>query len=67
LDFIKTIEDKLNKKAIINFQPIQSGDVKETYADISETEEELGFKPKTSIDEGIPKFIKWYKSYYNLN
>ena len=67
LDFIKTIENKLNKKAIINFQPMQSGDVKETYADISETEEELGFKPKTSIDEGIPKFIKWYKSYYNLN
>jgi len=66
LDFIKTIENKLNKKAIINFQPMQSGDVKETYADISESEEKLGFKPKISIDEGIPKFIKWYKSYYNL-
>jgi UDP-glucuronate 4-epimerase len=65
LDFIKTIENKLNKKAIINFQPMQSGDVKETYADISESEEKLGFKPKISIDEGIPKFIKWYKSYYN--
>jgi len=66
LDFIKTIENKLNKKAIINFQPMQSGDVKETYADISESEEKLGFKPKISINEGIPKFIKWYKSYYNL-
>jgi UDP-glucuronate 4-epimerase len=66
LDFIKTIENKLNKKAIINFQPMQSGDIKETYADISESEEKLGFKPKISIDEGIPKFIKWYKSYYNL-
>ena len=66
LDFIKTIENKLNKKAIINFQPMQSGDVKETYADISESEEKLGFKPKISIDEGISKFIKWYKSYYNL-
>jgi UDP-glucuronate 4-epimerase len=65
LDFIKTIENKLNKKAIINFQPMQSGDVKETYADISESEEKLGFKPKISIDQGIPKFIKWYKSYYN--
>ena len=64
LDFIKTIENKLNKKAIINFQPMQSGDVKETYADISESEEKLGFKPKISIDEGISKFIKWYKSYY---
>jgi UDP-glucuronate 4-epimerase len=65
LDFIKTIENKLNKKAIINFQPMQSGDVKETYADISESEEKLGFKPKISIDQGISKFIKWYKSYYN--
>ena len=59
LDFIKTIENKLNKKAIINFQPIQSGDVKETYADISESEKKLGFKPKISIYEGIPKFIDW--------
>ena len=66
LDFIKIIEKKLNKKAIINFQPMQSGDVKETYADISESEEKLGFKPKILIDEGIQKFIKWYKSYYNL-
>ena len=66
LDFIKTIENKLNKKAIINFQPMQSGDVKETYADISESEKKLGFKPKISIDEGIQKFIKWYKSHYNL-
>jgi UDP-glucuronate 4-epimerase len=64
LDFIKTIENKLNKKAIINFKPMQLGDVKETYADISESEEKLGFKPKISIDEGISKFIKWYKSYY---
>ena len=66
LDFIKTIENELNKKAIINFQPMQSGDVKETCADISESEEKLGFKPKILIDEGIQKFIKWYKSYYNL-
>ena len=64
LDFIKTIENKINKKAIINFKPMQLGDVKETYADISESEEKLGFKPKISIDEGISKFIKWYKSYY---
>ncbi len=66
LDFIKTIENKLNKKAIINFQPIQLGDVKETYADISETKEKLGFNPKISIQEGIPKFIRWYRNYYDL-
>ena len=65
LDFIKVIEEKLNKKALINFEPMQLGDVKETYADIFESQKKLGFKPKISIDEGIPKFIKWYKSYYN--
>jgi UDP-glucuronate 4-epimerase len=63
LEFIKTIEDKLNKKAIIDFQPMQPGDVKETYADISESEKKLGFKPKISIYEGIPKFIDWYENY----
>ena len=65
LDFIKIIENKLNKKAIINFQPMQSGDVKESCADISESEEKLGFKPKISINEGISRFIKWYQSYHN--
>ena len=65
LDLIKIIEDKLNKKAIINFQQMQPGDVKKSYADISESEKKLGFKPKISINEGILKFIKWYKSYYN--
>ena len=63
LDFIKVIENKLNKKAIINFQQMQLGDVKETYADIQKSKEKLGFEPKISIYEGIPKFIDWYKNY----
>jgi UDP-glucuronate 4-epimerase len=65
MDLIKAIEDKLNIKAIINFQPMQPGDIKETCADISESEKKLGFKPKISIEEGIYKFIEWYREYSN--
>ena len=63
LDFISIIENELNKKAIINFKPIQSGDVKETFADITESKEKLGFEPKITIKEGISKFVEWYKNY----
>ena len=61
---IDVLEESLGCKAERIMEPMQPGDVKETYADISESEEKLGFKPKISIDEGISKFIKWYKSYY---
>ena len=63
LDFISVLENELNKKAIINFKPMQPGDVKETFADISESVDKLGFEPKVSIQEGLSKFIRWYKLY----
>tara|TARA_B100001142_G_scaffold248010_1_gene247801 strand:- start:3239 stop:4192 length:954 start_codon:yes stop_codon:yes gene_type:complete len=66
LDIIKTIENELNKKALIKFKPMQPGDVKETYADINKTKKMLSFNPKTSINEGLPEFIHWYKKYYNI-
>ena len=65
MDFIKTIEKSAGKKATINFKPMQAGDVKLTYADIDQTSKDLGYKPYTSIAEGIPKFVSWYKEYYN--
>ena len=64
MDFISAIEKGLGKKAIIEFLPMQDGDVKETYADIKETTALTGYQPTTSIEQGIPKFIEWYKSYY---
>lgn len=64
MDFISAIEKGLGKKAIIEFLPMQDGDVKETYADIKETTELTGYQPTTSIEQGIPKFIEWYKRYY---
>ena len=64
--FISIIEKKLKIKAKRNLLPIQPGDVAKTSANIDESRRELNFNPKTSIDEGIPKFIEWYKQYYKL-
>ena len=66
MDMIGMIESELGRKAIIDFQPIQPGDVKESFADISKAEKYLGFKPSTNINIGIKKFISWYKKYYKV-
>tara|TARA_R110002124_G_scaffold287216_1_gene471401 strand:+ start:97120 stop:98106 length:987 start_codon:yes stop_codon:yes gene_type:complete len=66
LDFIGVLEQSLGQKAQIDFRPMQQGDVKETFADIDETTRLTGYQPTTSIEQGLPKFIEWYKSYYNV-
>lgn len=66
LTFIATIEKALGKTAIKNFLPMQPGDVLSTYADIDELIKDVGFKPTTSIDEGIGRFVEWYQKYYNI-
>ncbi len=65
--FISLIEKTIGIKAKQKFLPIQPGDVKETFAEISESTKDLKFIPKTNIYEGIPKFIEWYKSYYKVH
>lgn len=67
LDFIKTLEQLIGKKAIIEFVSMQPGDVKETYADISDLQTDVGFYPTTTIEEGLTHFVDWYKSYYLKN
>lgn len=67
MDFIKIIEKELGKKAEINFMPMQPGDVKETFADTSKAKELLGYEAKVDVEEGVKKFIKWYKEYYNID
>ena len=64
--FIKTIETALNCKAMLDFQPMQPGDVKATAADIDDSTRDLGFVPRIGIDEGIPLFVRWYKDYYGI-
>ena len=66
LEFIKTIEKNLNKKAKKNYLSLQPGDVPATFADISESTRDLKFLPKTEINDGIPRFIEWFKRYYKL-
>ena len=62
--YIEAIEKNLNKKANIIFEDMQPGDVQKTFADTETLEKWINFKPSTSIDEGIKKFIDWYLSYY---
>ena len=66
LYFIETLEKTLHKKAKKNFLPMQPGDVPATYADVDDLMADVGFKPATSIEEGIKKFLSWYKDYYKL-
>ena len=63
MDLIKILENELSKEAIIKFLPMQPGDVIETYANIDKSIEKLNFKPKISIQDGIPQFINWYNNY----
>ena len=63
MDMIALIEKNLGKKADFKFLPMQPGDVPESFADIKRSYEKLGYTPKTSIEIGIPKLIKWYKGY----
>lgn len=67
VEFIGILEEKLEKKAIKNLLPMQPGDMKETYADISKSITHLGFKPKTDIREGLHRFVEWYKNYYKIS
>jgi UDP-glucuronate 4-epimerase len=64
--FISVIEEALGIKAEIIYEAMQAGDVKETFADIQPLTDDFGFHPKTSIDEGIPKFVRWYRDFYKV-
>lgn len=64
--FIACIEKEIGKKAIIDYQPLQPGDVLETFANISHAKEMLGFTPTTKIEEGLRKFVQWYKDYFHI-
>lgn len=63
LRFLEILENALGKKAEIHMLPMQQGDVPATYADITQSREKLGFYPITTLEEGIPRFIEWFKSY----
>jgi UDP-glucuronate 4-epimerase len=66
MTFIEVIEKELGKKAEKNLLPMQPGDVPATYADVDDLIKDVGFKPATSIEEGIHHFVQWYREYYKV-
>jgi UDP-glucuronate 4-epimerase len=66
MDFITALEKKIGKTAKKNMLPIQPGDVPSTYADVSDLINDLGYKPNTSIEEGISNFVDWYREFFNV-
>jgi UDP-glucuronate 4-epimerase len=64
MKYINILEKALGKKAIINFLPLQPGDISNTYADISALKENFNYTPSTKVTEGINNFVNWYKEYY---
>lgn len=67
MDFIKTLENCMGIEAKKEYYPMQPGDVYKTYADVTELMNDFGFKPDTSIKEGLTRFANWYKEYYHLD
>ena len=64
LDFIQAVEGACNKKAQLDFYPMQDGDVYQTFADIEDLKAVTGYIPKVKINEGIQEFVNWYKAYF---
>ncbi len=62
--FVALLEAALGRKAVVELAPIEPGDVPATYADIAETTRDLGFRPVTPIDEGLPRFVAWFRDYH---
>lgn len=65
-DFVALLEEALGRKAILDLQPMQPGDVYETAADITESRRDLGFEPVTPLAVGLPKFVRWYREFYGV-
>jgi UDP-glucuronate 4-epimerase len=63
---VALLEKELGRKAVLEMAPMQPGDVKETFADVGELADDTGFSPSTSIEDGISRFVAWYRDYYKV-
>ena len=63
---VELLEQETGRKALLDPKPMQVGDVRETFADLSAIERDHGFEPKISIDEGVPRFVAWYRDYHGI-
>jgi len=66
LRYIEVLEQALGKKAVLDLQPMQKGDVPATMADVSALEKAVDYRPGTPVEVGIPRFVEWYRSYYKV-
>ena len=66
MHYIGVLQECLGKKAEMNMLPLQPGDVPDTYADVQDLVNDVGYKPNTTVEEGIANFVKWYKDYFNV-
>ena len=66
MHFIRVLEAKLGRKAELNMLPMQAGDVPSTEADVSDLMRDVGFKPETSVEEGVGRFVDWYRGFYGV-
>jgi UDP-glucuronate 4-epimerase len=64
--FVQVLEEAIGKKAVIDYAPLPPGDVLRTFADIETSRRDLGYSPKTPIEEGLPRFVDWYRDYYGV-
>jgi len=64
--YIHVLEESLGKKAEKNLLPLQAGDVPDTYADVSDLVRDVDYKPNTSVEDGVAKFVEWYREYYKV-
>ncbi|MBV1878341.1 MAG: NAD-dependent epimerase [Pseudomonadales bacterium] len=67
MDYVGTLENALGKKAICEMAPLQPGDVAVTFANIDDLQQEIGYRPDTPLDQGIQKFVDWYKTYFGYS
>ena len=66
MDYIDALETVLEKKAKINFLPLQKGDVPDTYSNVNNFKNDINYKPSTTVIDGVSKFVEWYKDYYRI-
>ncbi len=66
MHYIETLEKCLGKKADKELLPLQPGDVPDTYADVSDLVADFGYKPQTTVEQGVANFVEWYKDYYRV-
>ncbi len=66
MDFIEALENCLGRKAKLDFLPTQTGEVLATEADVAKLVSEFGYRPQVKVEEGIARFVTWYRAYYGI-